>query len=178
MEKQANRSGQEKGGREMVKRKLVLLVASLALGASGWAGEKGHVEVVSRAQVEVEMVNEQGEKEVKLVKAEKVLPGTVVVYTVDYRNTGAESADNIVITNPVPEHMLYVGGSAEGREAEITFSVDRGQSFANAQDLRIIGPDGLERPALASDYTHVRWQRLGPLLASEAASVSFRAQLQ
>jgi uncharacterized repeat protein (TIGR01451 family) len=149
----------------------------MAMLGTVWAAEKGQIEVASKAEVEVSVVNEQGEKEVKLMPASRVLPGTVVVYTVSYRNAGAEAADDIVITNPVPQHMIYLADSASGLETTITFSVDHGKSYRAPEELRVVNSDGSERPALAADYTHVRWTRELPLLASQEGSVSFRARL-
>lgn len=39
-------------------------------------------------------------------------PGDILTYTVTYRNTGDGTATSVSITNPVPQNMTYVSGSA------------------------------------------------------------------
>jgi hypothetical protein len=44
--------------------------------------------------------------------------------------------------------------------------------------LTVANEDGTRRPAVASDYTHVRWVFATPLAPAEQRSVRFLAQLE
>ncbi len=136
------------------------------------------VEITSQALVEVETVDEKGEKVVVREKATRVIPGTDVVFVNAYLNKGQEAADNVVIVNPIPEHMDYVEGSALGEETAITFSINGGQQFDAPQNLTVTEPDGTSRPAKAEEYTHIRWQRTSPLPPGQTGEVEFRARLR
>jgi len=159
---------------------LVLLVtlAVLTLSSAGSAEEDAAVKLMTLAEIEVEVVTDDGGKEIKRVEAAKVIPGDEVIYTIRYANTGDEPAESIVITDPVPEHMLYQDGSASGEGASVTFSVDDGKTFDVAGNLTVPAVDGSERPAAPSDYTHIKWTLEGELKPDAEGFVTFRAELQ
>lgn len=164
----------------MIKKVITVLFLSLMLAAQSMAAAKGAIELKSIAEVEVTVANEKGGKEVKRVEAAKanVVPGDTVIFTNTYANTGKDPATGVVITNPVPEHMIYAEGSAEGKGAKIDFSVDKGKSYAPAVKLKIKGADGKERPATAADYTHIRWTLEKPVEKGGKGSISFRAKVK
>jgi uncharacterized repeat protein (TIGR01451 family) len=153
---------------------LVLLVQA---GATG-AGQEGIIELKATAEIEVEIINQDGEKEVSRVEAAKVVPGDEVIYTIYYANVGDGSAEQVVITDAIPDHMFYTEGSASGEGTAITFSVDEGQTYDVAENLEVAQADGTRRPAKASDYTHIRWSLERPLAPIETGRVAFRAKLQ
>ncbi len=101
-------------------------------------------------------------------------PGGEIVYTVKFENAGDKPANDVVVTNPVPEHMRYVANSAGGPGTEVTYSVDGGKSFAAPDRLNVRGPEG-ERVATADDYTHLRFRLLNPLPPGSVAYARFRA---
>ncbi len=149
---------------------LPLLPAALTPGqeASGPLAIRAIAEVESRSM-------EAGQAVVKLIPADRVVPGDRVIYTIEARNTGASVLDAPVITQAVPEHMRYVADSAVGPGADVTYSVDGGRSFDRADTLKVAGIGGQMRPAVAADYTHIRWQLKNGLKANSVAFVRFRA---
>ncbi len=158
---------------------VVLSVVFLALWAGlAFAEQKGSIELTAVAEKEAVVTDAHGKAVKKLVPAGKVLPGDEIVYSVLYKHVGDKPAENVVIDNPIPEHMVYVDGSAEGRDAAITFSVDGGKTYRPAKGLTVKGPDGKPRPATAADYTGVRWTLKKPLKPRESGRVSFRARLK
>lgn len=154
--------------------------AALLLPAAAWSQQKGGVEIKSVSEIEVTQTNADGKTEVKRLDATKknVAPGQTVIFTNYYTYTGDKPATDVVIKNPVPEHMLYVDGTAEGKGTKIEFSVDKGKTYATADKLKIKTADGKERRAAAADYTHIRWIIEKPLQKGGKGSVSFMARVK
>jgi len=153
-----------------------LLVAPMTLQAQ----QKSAVELTSVAEVEVTEKNAQGEKEVKRKEAAlaKVVPGDVVIFTTRYANTSDKPVNNVMIMNPVPDHMVYLDKSAEGRGARIDYSADRGKTYGAPDKLTVKDSAGKTRPAAAADFTNIRWVLTAPLAPGGTGSVSFKAQLK
>jgi len=151
-------------------------VIACALQAPAFA-QTNCIELKTTGEVEKEVVNAKGEKSKVLVAAadSKVVPGTEVIWTVTASNVCKQPSDNVVITNPVPEHMTLVPGSVLGVGADVTFSLD-GKAFAPAGKLTVT-ENGATRAARAEEYRHVRWQFKNPIPAGSSAFGRFRATL-
>ena len=159
---------------------LFVFTATFLLGLSqlAQAEDKKSLELNIVAEQEIVVENEEGEKEIQRKPAEKVLPGDHIIYTVKYKNNGEESAKDVVINNPIPEHMHYVPGTVGGDGAEISFSVDGGTVFDQPENLKIIDEEGNERAAVAKDYTHIRWTLANGIAPEEEGIVYYRAELE
>ena len=155
---------------------LLVLLPTWSRGAVADGGG-GSIEIRTVAEVEVKADADLG-AQVKREPAKKVAPGGAVIYTISAANKGQKPAGDVVVTDPIPEHMDYIEGSAVGAGARITFSVDGGKTFAAKEKLQVRGKDGATRAALASDYTHIRWQFEKPLAPGESRSVEFRARVE
>ena len=129
-----------------------------------------------RAIAEVEArSSEEGRERVRLIPADRVVPGDRVLYTLEVRNTGPNALKTPTVIHPVPEHTRYVDDSAVGPGAEVSYSVDGGRHFDRAQNLRVPLAGGASRPAVGADFTHIRWQFKNQLEANSVAFVRFRA---
>ena len=148
------------------------------LCAAGAFGEAGSIELRARAEKRLFVQKADGTAEEMFVPIGKVVPGDVVAYTIEARNVSPEGADRVVITDPIPAAMNYLDGSASDAGAELLFSVDGGFRFDAPDKLTVASEDGTRRPAVASDYTHVRWVFATPLAPAEQRSVRFLAQLE
>jgi uncharacterized repeat protein (TIGR01451 family) len=135
--------------------------AAVDAGRAGRAGDSGAASAVGRAPVE-------------LVPADKVVPGDRVIYTLEVRNGAETVLDAPTFSYPIPEHMRYIADSAVGPGAVVSYSMDGGHTFARAEDLKVKGPDGKLRAAVAADYTDIRWQLKNRLKANSVAFVRFR----
>ena len=144
--------------------------------ANAISQEQGHLNVTTLVQMEEVIVDDDGERQTRLIPAGSVVPGDVVIYTTTVENISEESADNVVVTSPVPEHLTYVAGSAFGPGMVIEFSVDGGVNYASAVDLTV-DDDGQRRAATAADYTHIRFVMQNDLAAGAQGIARFRAQL-
>jgi len=138
---------------------------------------QGHLNVQTTVQKEETFVNEAGESEKRLVTADIVVPGDRVFYTITFTNTSDESADKVVVTNPIAEGLVYVNGSAFGPGTDITFSVDDGENYAAAGDVTVT-ENGESRPAEAKDFTHIRWVMRSDLAAGAQGTARFAAILE
>lgn len=155
-------------------------IGAAVLIACGFAGEayaqtQGCIALKSTAEVEQEVVDAKGQKSVTLVPAAKVVPGTVVVWTVTADNTCKQPSDAVTINNAIPEHMTYVANSATGQGADITYSLD-GKSFGHADQLNV-QENGATRKARADEYKHIRWIFKNALAPGAQAIARFRAVL-
>ena len=157
---------------------VVLTILGPMVGVGYAAPEPKQVTLESLIQREIEVTNEDGEKEVRLIEAGNAIPGDELIFTVTYTNQGGEKAENVVLVNPVPDHTEYIDGSAAGKATAITFSVDGGESYDLPGSLRVTGEDGKPRLALARDYTHLRWVRTSPLSPGQSGKVTFRVRLK
>lgn len=150
---------------------LVLALLSFAAAA------QGNLSIHTVVQKEEIYLDDDGESAKRLVDADVVVPGEKVFYTITFTNVSDESADNIVITNPISDDLVYVDGSGFGPGTDMQFSVDGGQSFAADGELTV-SDDGVSRPAEARDYTHVRWVLKNNLDAGAQATARFAAVLE
>nr|WP_067295357.1 DUF11 domain-containing protein [Marinobacterium profundum] len=129
------------------------------------------------AQQEKVVVSADGVKEIKLVKADKVIPGEIVIYTLEVENTSDLSADNVVITDPVPEHMTYMEDLTEAEGVRVLYSVDGGIIYDTPENLQVQGDDGQMVTAKKSDYTHIKWNFDKAVPAKSETLVRFSAKL-
>jgi len=146
---------------------LTLLLAALTAAAPAAASS---VEIRTSVLAETRVPAADGTTRVELKPAARVTPGDRIVFRVEYRNTGAQPANGLVIANPVPAAMLYAG-PAEGSPAP-ELSVD-GRTFGPLAALKVG-----TRPAVAADVRVVRWHLTQPLAAGSHGQVAFRAVIK
>jgi uncharacterized repeat protein (TIGR01451 family) len=163
----------------MVGRILIALSILLLLPFQAGAEDQGHLEIESRSEVEVTVQNDLGQQEVVRIDAAtaNVTPGDTVIFTNRYVNWGDKLIGDVVVTNPVPEHMTYIGNSAEGKGTKVEFSIDGGSSYASPEKLIVTGDDGNQRLAGPDEYTHIRWVLEKPIEPGGSGEVSFRAKV-
>jgi uncharacterized repeat protein (TIGR01451 family) len=111
----------------------------------------------------------------KLQAAERVVPGDVLIYTVEVRNAGQYAAESPVVVQAIPAHMMYLADSAVGPGVDVDYSVDGGHTFGPPETLKA---PGAAVPAAAADYTHIRWHLRNRLKPNSIAYVRFRAQVK
>lgn len=154
------------------------LFATVALSLAHSAFAAPAVELLSKVEIDKVTINKDGTKETKRILAKKVAPDGEVIYTTTFKNIIDKPVGNIAITNAIPANTVYTAGSAAGENTSITYSVDGGKTYNTAENLSVTGEDGKVRPALASDYTHIRWAYKGDLVAGKTGSAVFRAKVK
>ncbi|MGI9289687.1 MAG: hypothetical protein ACR2QG_00260 [Gammaproteobacteria bacterium] len=153
-----------------------LIISGSLLGSSDALAQT--VELQHKAEQIETTADNNGNEQKRLVPATRVVPGEEILFTITYTNNGEEPAENIKITNPVPDYMDYMDGSAEGDNTSITYSVDGGNNFDTPDNLTVSADDGTQRPAGAADYTHIRWTLNGDITPGSEGTVQFMARVE
>jgi uncharacterized repeat protein (TIGR01451 family) len=141
----------------------------------GTAATAAGVQLASTVLKQVETRTANGKVENKLAPVNIVTPGDRLVFFINYKNTGPNPANDIVITNPVPAAVAYAGPQDGG---EPVVSVNGGKSFDLLAAQTMKNADGTLRPARTSDVTHVRWQITRAIALGEAGQVSFKGEVR
>lgn len=156
-------------------RKGLLAAITLGLCLSATARAQNCIELTTTAESEQQYVNEQGQKATRLVPLEKPVPGSEVVWTITAKNTCTKAVENVVIANPVPEHMTYVANSAMGTGTDITYSLD-GKEYKPAAALTSTR-NGAVRVATPDEYRAIRWSYAASFAPGSTAFVRYRARV-
>ena len=128
-------------------------------------------------------INAEGEEVVTwtdLGSTARVVPGDTVRYSISGENIGNQNADNLVISQDIPEGTVYVLASAQtANNAMVTYSIDDGQTFVANPTIKVQQPDGtlLEEPAPASMYTDVKWEFSDSLTPELGVEASYEVQV-
>ncbi len=111
-----------------------------------------------------------------------VQPRDVILYTLSATNNGDRPANNLVLTQPIPQRTKYVlnSATAEGKSTKITYSIDNGRSFVEQPTVQVKLPDGKveTRPAPAEAYTHVRWKFVSAIQPKAAEKGNYQVQVK
>jgi uncharacterized repeat protein (TIGR01451 family) len=156
----------------------VFFVTGILAGASSISAAADAMQVTTEAFQEVVVKNKDGKPEKKRQPVKTAIPGGEVIYVITYRNTGDKPAENVVVNNPVPQHLAYIPGSAQGAGTRVEFSVDKGKQFGALETLRVKAANGATRLAKGDDVTHVRWVVLGPVSPGASDSVTYKARIK
>ena len=110
--------------------------------------------------------------------SQDVLPGDVVQYQLRFTNQGQGDVRGVVFTNPVPEGLRYVGGSAgaDRQDVVVEYSTDSGKTYAATPLVtEVEGGRRVQKPATPEQYTHVRWTVRGSIAPGASVTADFRA---
>ena len=153
--------------------------ASLQEAGSAIAQRLARPEVTLEMGVEkqITVIDENGQEKAEWQKLEgeaAVNPGDVLRYGVVSSNAGEIAAENLVVTQPIPQQMTYVIGSEKGNTAAAaTYSIDNGATFVAEPMIEVMVNGVAEmKPAPAEAYTHVKWNFNESLGSSVAVNVS------
>ena len=136
------------------------------------------VKLEMSVEKQITVVDENGQEKAEWQKLEgeaAVNPGDVLRYSVASSNSGDISAENLVITQPIPAAMTYTIDSQKGNTAaSATYSINGGQTFVAEPMVEVKLPTGETemQPAPAEAYTHVKWDFSESLGVEESVGVS------
>ena len=151
---------------------LVLLTALMTTFATA-AGASETVELRTELIAEVrESIGTRDRPAYRMVPAKRLAQGQEVYYTVRITNPTPVFANRVQVSQKIPANTTYVPGSAGGPGADVEFSIDGGETFARAENLKL--EDGAIAPP--ERYTHIRWTLRNPLAPGATALARFRAK--
>ncbi|PCD02200.1 hypothetical protein COC42_12115 [Sphingomonas spermidinifaciens] len=149
---------------------LASLVMPALIAAAAQAAAPA-VSLSSDVRREVTVVADGREKTV-FEAPKSVVPGDRLIFTTRYANSGTRRADNVVVLNPLPKGVAWIGDASDGAQV----SVDGGRTFGALSALRVtIG--GTSRPATPADATHLRWT-LAAVQPGAAGQVRYRGTVR
>src|SRR3546814_12160693 len=102
--------------------------------------------------VERAVTDRAGESHLVLKETADAAPGEALVFQFDYRNARPGVANSFVITNPIPDQMVYAGTDTPGE----VVSVDGGRSFGPIAEMKVADADGVGRTATPPELPHLR----------------------
>ena len=142
--------------------------------------EDTKLELKTTAQKEIK-IKKDGKVEIKMIPLDKVNPGDIVVYTITYRTAGKGAVVDAVIIDPIPRGVVCLPDTAEGKDAEIMYSIDNSHSWQRPPiTMQSKKPDGtIEYKTVPADrYTHIKWVIKKPVLPGQAGQVSFKVTVK
>ena len=184
-----NRKNQSMEGTPMRGKRMLLVAAVFAaallsvgvLNALAADPAKPELALTLSARKEVTVRDAEGKTKVEWQDVKDVSPGDILKYTIAYRNDGKVEAREARVVDPIPNETSYVSGSAEGKDAAITFSLD-GKTFQDPPLLKykVRQADGTEAEFQATPemYTHIQWKLLKPVPPGGTGSMSFKAKVK
>jgi uncharacterized repeat protein (TIGR01451 family) len=166
-------------------RTLLLCTAAMAFAARAQA-PGDHIVTKVSAEILARPAEAGAGAALQLKAAERVVPGDVLIYTVEVRNAGRYAVESAVVVQPIPNHTMYLADSAVGPGVDVDYSVDGGRTFDKPENLKSprTNAAGTSKAATraavaaAADYTHIRWRLHNRLKPDSIAYVRFRAQVK
>jgi uncharacterized repeat protein (TIGR01451 family) len=156
----------------------LISIYAMAMISIASAQDAGAISLQTIVEKEEFFVDQSGIERSRLVPITTAVPGDEVVYTITFRNVSDVALQKVAVTSPVPEHTVYVAGSATGVDTQVSFSVDGGQTYAPPQELLVAGNDGKQRLAQSHEYSHIRWLLLKDAQPGASGFTRFRAVLK
>jgi uncharacterized repeat protein (TIGR01451 family) len=148
--------------------KLFLILLALLLPSAALA--QNQVALTSQVFVERTVTDASGAAHVALEPPGVVTPGDHLVFVLSYRNNGAAPASDFVVSNPIPDSVVFDGTGSPGA----VYSVDGGRTWGALAALSVRGADGNSRPATPADVTGVRWRFAQAIAAGAGGELRFR----
>lgn len=155
----------------------LLFGCAMVLSATTSVASPDLIKLRTQVFQEQVVVAADGTRHTQRVPASRVAPGSEVVYEVGYSNTGTQPMQ-VIITNPLPQDLVYQSFAARRVGAQLEVSIDGGNRFGPLAKQRVPVAGGATRPANERDITHVRWTTARPIKPGEAGYVSLRAKIK
>ncbi|MDY7099272.1 MAG: hypothetical protein SXU28_14145 [Pseudomonadota bacterium] len=146
------------------------LAPASAQDSAGAAAEEAKPKVSLKSDVmAVEtVIDENGDKTIKLVAPTTFTPGTVLSFGMNYANSGTAPATNVTGTNPLHEAVRL----SPDADPALIVSVDGGKTYGTLGDLSVSTESEGSRPASHADVTHVRWT-IASIAPGESGRIAF-----
>lgn len=157
--------------------KITMFFCIAIFSTQGFAKD-GQIKLTNKVFKQVITTNKKGEKKLDYVKPALAIPGDIIYYVTTFENISQESAEDIVIKNPIPNNSKYRASSAQGKDTKIDFSIDKGKTFGAPDKLIVTDKTGKKWKARPEDYTGIRWIYTKPLAPGEIGTVTFKTKIK
>ncbi len=100
-------------------------------------------------------------------------------YRLVFTNITGRTVNNIQFTDPLPEGMRYLEGTAgaDREDVDVEFSLDGGTSYSELPMVEVVVDGRTElRPASPEDYTNIRWTVHGEVLPDARVTAVFQVR--
>ena len=111
----------------------------------------------------------------------RVTRGDVVEYRLVFTNITGRPVDNIQFTDPLPEGMHYLQGTAgaDREDVDVEFSLDGGTSYSEQPMVEVVVEGRTElRPASPEVYTNIRWTVHGEVQPDASVTAAFQVRFR
>jgi uncharacterized repeat protein (TIGR01451 family) len=161
---------------------LVLANAAMAAvlvpaAAYAQAAATSPVSLTSDVKIERVETDAAGKEKVTLYTPADVavVPGDIVVFTLEVANTGSQPAAGFRATNPMPAAVQFTSVAEDWAEV----SVDGGNVWGKLPTLKVKAKDAAgtaeaERSAGPADVTHIRWVFADAIAPGAKRKISYR----
>jgi uncharacterized repeat protein (TIGR01451 family) len=149
-------------------------------GVSQAQQENAKLDLKTTGEKEVK-VKKEGKVTIKRIPLDKASPGDIVVYTITYSNAGKGPILDAMIVDPIPAGVRYIADTAEGKDTEITCSIDNGLTWVTPPAMiEFRNPDGslVKKPASLDMYTHIKWAIKKSVAPGQSGKVSFKVTVK
>lgn len=151
---------------------VMLLAAAAAIPASA-----DEAPLESRLEVVNVIQGDDGES---LKPAERIAPGAVLQYSLDYKNASEEAFEAFTILGPIPENTEFLPETQTADRRSVFEAKVEGLDWAQPPVTRYeTDAEGILRSVEvpASQYTAVRWRLAEPLAPGDSASAAYRVRV-
>ena len=110
---------------------------------------------------------------------DRVALGDVVEYRLVFTNITGNPVNNIQFTDPLPEGMYYLQGTAgaDREDVDVEFSLDGGTSYSEQPMVEVVVEGRTElRPASPEVYTNIRWTVHGEVQPDASVTADFQVR--
>ena len=110
---------------------------------------------------------------------DRVELGDMVEYRLVFTNITERPVNNIQFTDPLPEGMHYLQGTAgaDREDVDVEFSLDGGTSYSEQPMVEVVVDGRIElRPASPEDYTNIRWTVHGEVQPDASVAAAFQVR--
>ena len=110
---------------------------------------------------------------------DRVELGDMVEYRLVFTNITERPVNNIQFTDPLPEGMHYLQGTAgaDREDVDVEFSLDGGTSYSEQPMVEVVVDGRIElRPARPEDYTNIRWTVHGEVQPDASVAAAFQVR--
>ncbi|MBN1755983.1 hypothetical protein JW877_07200 [bacterium] len=126
--------------------------------------------LVVDGQTKLEALNESAE----------ILPGDILLYELEYINVGNADAENGEIISPLSDGTTFIPGTEQGKNFDLYFSTDNGQTYAQPPITRTeVNSEGedVKIQVEVSEYTHIKFLVREEIKPGKSFKVSYQVKV-